>query len=971
MERKPEEIILGANKPFVLQRSDSVWIVTSGVVEIFYAITDKHGTIKSHRKFLYEAKKGEMLFSLKKEGLDQSLSLIAVSSDAKLIEIRKNYLLSLNSRQLAYKVEKWIEKNAQYLQQAKPPRLYTAIEEQTDISLTKGQFTYPAKGIVWGKLNEGEIGFWGLKPNSDDESRRILKEIIPISNSLWVEAHSQEVQMEILSTQEVLKDEIGLMLSLTYFQSHVYHALVREYKAVQEESNHNLQRKINNNDSIVEGSLQNLRSIIEEVKTTQFDEVPQKDELLLACKQIGNELGVTFKKAQNNGDKATSSYNRLMSIAQVSNVRLRKVILRGEWWKEENGHLLAFTQDEKRPVALIQKKAGKYELRTGSNNSGTVVDKEIAQGMEPMAYMFLPAFDQKMDSVRKVGAFAIKGLKTEFIFIILAALAGSLMTMVVPILSGIMFDDVIPQADREFLLEVVCVMIVVGVVMAFLKLIRGVIQLRVETKSNINLQAGLMDHLLRLPVPFFQRFSTGDLTMRALGINAIRQIIGATFLTAVLSGAFSLVNIFVLFYYDPKLAWIGVGMAVLAVAFVLIIGMLKLRYDRRIAESEGQIQGYLFELLSGISKVRITGAEKRLFAIWAHKFGFLKTLGFKSESYENYSTIFTTTFPLLTNIFFFGAIFYFFQNPAPGTQTASLIQVGIFVAFISAFSQFLNDCLSMSSALIASLDAIPLFERIKPILEEEPESQDGSADPGELSGEIEMNGVSFRYNQDQDLILKNVSFKINAGEMVAFVGPSGSGKSTIMRLLLGFEEAESGSIYYDGQAFDTLQKELVRKQTGVVLQHGALMPGSIYKNIVGNSELLLEQAIEAAEMAGMKEDIDQMPMGMHTVISEGAATFSGGQRQRLMIARAIVHKPRILFMDEATSALDNHTQKIVSDSLDKLQATRIVIAHRLSTVINADKIFVLDKGQIVESGTYHELVRQNGLFSQLAKRQIA
>jgi ABC-type bacteriocin/lantibiotic exporter with double-glycine peptidase domain len=293
------------------------------------------------------------------------------------------------------------------------------------------------------------------------------------------------------------------------------------------------------------------------------------------------------------------------------------------------------------------------------------------------------------------------------------------------------------------------------------------------------------------------------------------------------------------------------------------------------------------------------------------------------------------------------------------------------MAFIISFNKFLNDSLKLSMAFITSLSVIPLYERVKPILEEKPESIEGSIDPGELMGEIELNSISFRYYADQPLILKNVTFKIKPGEMVAFVGASGSGKSTIMRLLLGFEHPELGSIFYDGNTFDAMNKELTRRQIGVVLQNGALMSGSIYQNIVGNSELTLEDAWVAARMAGMEEDIKNMPMEMHTFISEGAGTFSGGQRQRLMIARAIVHKPRLLFMDEATSALDNRTQNIVAESLDKLQATRIVIAHRLSTIKNADRIFVLEKGEIKESGTYDELIQMEGLFTELAKRQMA
>jgi ATP-binding cassette subfamily C protein len=299
-----------------------------------------------------------------------------------------------------------------------------------------------------------------------------------------------------------------------------------------------------------------------------------------------------------------------------------------------------------------------------------------------------------------------------------------------------------------------------------------------------------------------------------------------------------------------------------------------------------------------------------------------------------------------------------------------MITVGAFMAFISAFNKFLRDNLKMSMAVITSLNVVTLYERVKPILENTIESTEDSIDPGELAGEIEMNGVSFRYDEDQPLVLKDISFKIKAGEMVAFVGTSGSGKSTIMRILLGFENPEIGSVYYDGDAFDSMNKDMVRRQIGVVLQNGALMSGSIFKNIVGNSELTLDDAWEAARMAGMEDDIKQMPMEMHTMISEGAGTFSGGQRQRLMIARAIVHKPRLLFMDEATSALDNKTQNVVSDSLDKLQATRIVIAHRLSTIINADRIYVMDKGVIIESGNYKELMEEEGLFYTLAKRQI-
>jgi ATP-binding cassette subfamily C protein len=240
-----------------------------------------------------------------------------------------------------------------------------------------------------------------------------------------------------------------------------------------------------------------------------------------------------------------------------------------------------------------------------------------------------------------------------------------------------------------------------------------------------------------------------------------------------------------------------------------------------------------------------------------------------------------------------------------------------------------------------------------------------------LTGRIELNQLRFRYKSDAPLVLQDVSLQIKAGEFIAIAGPSGSGKSTLFRLLLGLQRPEAGAIFYDGLDMAGLDVQAIRRQCGVVLQNGKLLPGDIFENIVGASLLTLEDAWEAARLAGLEDDIRAMPMGMHTLIGEGTGTLSGGQRQRLMIARAIVAKPRILLLDEATSACDNRTQAIVSKSLESLKATRIVIAHRLSTIQNADHIHVLVKGRLVQSGAFDELSSQPGPFRELARRQVA
>ncbi|MEX0274166.1 MAG: NHLP bacteriocin export ABC transporter permease/ATPase subunit, partial [Flavobacteriaceae bacterium] len=771
----------------------------------------------------------------------------------------------------------------------------------------------------------------------------------------------------------VMGDDIYFMLSLNDLQNAFYKKLVQKDTESKESELQRIQTKINTDTDKLHTALSQLGGIVNTMGTGKPSQSPfpgHSDNLLLGtCQLIGNEVGFSFAKPKFLDSYEESVKNQLFAIGQASKVRIRKVILRGTWWKEENGHILAFHKEGKTPVALIQKTPKSYLYKNLDSKEEMEVTQEVSESIDPVAYMFFFSFDRKLDSLKNVMQFAIQGIKKDARFLLLAALAGSLLGLLVPVLSGIMFDDVIPTADRSMLAEVFSIMLIIGVVTALLQLIQGVLQLRVETKSNVNLQGGLMDHLLRLPVSFYKSYTAGDLTNRVLSINAIRQILSNTVMTAALSGAFSVVNLGLLFYYESNLAWIGVGLAVLAVFIIGGIGWLKLKYDRDISDEQGEIQGFLFEFLSGITKIRITGAEKRIFALWAEKFSRMKRMAFRSGSYQNFIEVFNSSYPLFTNIFFFSFIYYTVTSASSPTE--SMISVGAFMAFISAFNQFLGDALKMSMSLITSLNVVSLYERVKPILEEVPESTEQSNDPGELMGGIELNSVSFRYTEEQPLVLNDVSLKINPGEMVAFIGPSGSGKSTIMRILLGFEEPEAGSVYYDGNAFESMNKDLVRRQIGVVLQNGSLMSGSIYKNIVGNSELNLDDAWEAARMAGMEEDIKQMPMEMHTMVSEGAGTFSGGQRQRLMIARAIVHKPRLLFMDEATSALDNKTQHIVSESLDNLQATRIVIAHRLSTIVNADRIYVLDKGSIVESGTYHELMQKNGLFTKLAKRQIA
>lgn len=370
----------------------------------------------------------------------------------------------------------------------------------------------------------------------------------------------------------------------------------------------------------------------------------------------------------------------------------------------------------------------------------------------------------------------------------------------------------------------------------------------------------------------------------------------------------------------------------------------------------------VIQFINGIIKLRATGTEDFAFQSWANKFSEKKRLAFKAGIAQSLLRCLTSIFPIVASMFIFSHIVYRISD--------KVFSIGDFAAYYSAYGQFQNSLLQMAFYLTSSLYIFPLYRRLKPIITQIPEVDETKAKPKEINGNISIININFKYEADGPMVLHDLSLEIENGKFIALVGKSGCGKSTLIRLLLGFETPISGAILYDQQDLFSVDIREIRKQIGVVLQNSQIMQGNIMENIIGSSNLTISEAWQAAEMAGIAKDIKEMPMGMHTVLTSGGGTLSGGQRQRLLIARAVAKKPRLIIFDEATSALDNQTQKIVSESLEKLNATRVVVAHRLSTVKNADKICFLDNGSIVEKGTFNELMAKKGLFAELARRQL-
>jgi ABC-type bacteriocin/lantibiotic exporter with double-glycine peptidase domain len=476
-----------------------------------------------------------------------------------------------------------------------------------------------------------------------------------------------------------------------------------------------------------------------------------------------------------------------------------------------------------------------------------------------------------------------------------------------------------------------------------------------------------MHRLLGLTVNFFRGFTSGELTNRVLSIQGMRRILAGTSLQSMLAAVLAASNLCVILIINPLLGLVSTGLVGIAGATAAALAIGELRQERSRVALRGEEDGLVLQVIQAIAKIRVAAAETRIFSVWAQIFARQKRHFRTGQRFGLAGEVFAEVFPLFALV---ALLFVASSLLGRVGDAAPKLGLGGFLIVNAAFGQLLAATMVMSRTLAATLELVPLFERLRPIVTAVPESIADKSEVAPLSGGIEASHLVFRYVEGSRPVLDDVSFRIEPGSFVAFVGPSGSGKSTLLRLLLGFETAESGDILYDGQSISTLDTGSLRRQIGVVLQHGRINTGSIFENITGGLPYTLADAWAAAQLAGIDHEIEAMPMGMYTLLIEGSSTLSGGQRQRLMIARALIGRPRLLFFDEATSSLDNRSQSLVTRSLDGLRTTRIVIAHRLSTVQRADQILVLDGGRLIEAGNFEALIARDGMFARLARRQI-
>ncbi|MFE0474246.1 NHLP bacteriocin export ABC transporter permease/ATPase subunit [Streptomyces sp. NPDC058947] len=684
------------------------------------------------------------------------------------------------------------------------------------------------------------------------------------------------------------------------------------------------------------------------------------DATYAACRLVGQAAGISIAEPTQKG----TGGDRLDPVEQValaSRVRTRAVRLDGRWWRDDVGPLVGRRALSGAPVALLWRRGG-YVAVHPSTGRETPVEKANADEFEPRAVMFYRPLPERGLSPLRLLRFCMRGMRGDLTALLLSGLVTVAIGALVPIATGKVLGEFVPKAQTDLIVQVCLAVMLSSVVAAAFMLLQNLTILRLEGRIEATLQPAVWDRLLRLPTTFFTERSTGELASAAMGISSIRRLLAGVGPTVAQSVTVGAMNLGLLLWFSVPMAMAAIGMLVVIAAVFLGLGLWQVRWQRRLVVLSNKLNNQAFQTLRGLPKLRVAAAENYAYAAWASEFARSRELQQRVGRIKNVTSVLGAVYlPLCTLL-----MFMLLAGPARGSMSAAA-----FLTFNTSVTMLLTSVTQLTGAFVSAVAALPLFEEIKPVLDATPEVRAASTRPGPLTGAIEARRVSFRYTDDGPLVLDDVSFEVRPGEFVAIVGPSGCGKSTLLRLLIGFDRPVSGSVLYDGQDLAALDQSAVRRQCGVVLQHAQPFTGSILDVICGTEPFTPEEAMAAAEMAGLAEDIKRMPMGLHTIVS-GSGAVSGGQRQRLMIAQALIRRPRILFFDEATSALDNETQRTVIESTKALQATRVVIAHRLSTVMDADRVVVMEDGKVIQQGPPAQLLADtNGRLHELVRRQMA
>ncbi|MDE0302497.1 MAG: ATP-binding cassette domain-containing protein [Gammaproteobacteria bacterium] len=949
------------NLPIDLDDPQSIWFIEKGAVDLFL-VERQGGVDQASPQHLFRAHSGRLLPGVVPQEGDTTFGLAAKGlPDTVLWRLSIADLSVVPNAELAEHVDAWIADVSTELSRdaGQRPRPDTPVEPGKIFPEVGGTLS-SRQGVVWvSQLSSGAGLFLGLiDPVEGDLYGEPASGTVPLTPATWLTL-MEKTKISIRSSENFAKEGLLLSALANFHVTAFSHERFNRNLAVADQANLERDRVTSrrSDEEHARHRLFNLYDLPDEEKAdvdgTALHEV---------LKVIGEHEGIDFKWPAKSG--VVDSAPTLGDVLDASGVRGRQVRLTWEerWWIGDSGAMLAFREADGQPVALLPGMLGHYQETEIVGQRGTRVTPERAKALDPDAWVFYQPLSSGKVGWRDLYRLVRKGLVADFLRFATAGLLGGLVILVPAVVVGFVVDEVIPTGEISLLYLATATLAAFALVGALLHILQGMALMRLEGRGASRLEAAFWDRLLRLPLSFLRRYPAGNLAMRGMTFQALRDAVRAVIANAVLSIIFLLPAFLLISYYDEVLGTVTAAFGFLSLVVIVVLGLQQISPYGQVMQTVHHMAGQLFQFINGISKLRIDDAEGSAFAILARGYREQKRAESKLGALEDHLQAFGAALPLLA-----GAVLFLMMM----TLGREGLEIGDFLVIYLVFIAFQAAVARLGASFSAVVGIMLAFDQIRPFLSETPETSSEGELVESLGGEVVFDHITFRYDPEGPLILDDVTIRANPGEFVAIAGESGAGKSTIFRIALGLDHPSSGAVYYDGRDLQHLNLKQVRRKIGAVPQDLQLHPEDVWDNIVGDREgVTSDVAWTAAKAASVDRDIMRMPMGMLTCVGGGGLT-SGGESQRIVIAHALIETPRVMLLDEATNWLDNDNQARVMDNLASLRSTRIVIAHRLSTLRQADRIYVMQAGKVVEVGTFETLMEVGGVFQDLVRRQVA
>ena len=969
-----EEYPGGANRALDLDDPDIAWFVESGSLDIFVVELAEtvSQTAASGLKHMYRAGRDGLAFGIEAGPGIPALRFVAkATAGARLRRLRLSELVDAGlDDELAARVDSWVMGvNAAIVRDITlRPDVDHRLDGAGERELTGDAVIAARGGVVWVAAPEvrddaetGSLYYLGTELLGDDGAGAA-----PVTQAAWLRLRGPGRTRLRGMTSAQLAGAGRLLPALAEFHRLVLDVewVNRRLLAIDEANEH--VSWIHHRQESESRARRDLASVLEPgllfaAAGRSRRRAPDADAAMLtALDTVGAWEGIDFREPAR---RRSSSEPSLHDVLRASRARGRRVRLSAEdrWWRGDSGAMLAFERDGGRPVALLPSRLGGYRIQYADGRRRRL-NARRARTLEGEGWCFHGTLPGRRpvtggDLLRLVRPHLVADVARILALGLLTSLAALAPAVFVAALAG----AVIPAGGATLLVQMTVLLAMLGVVGGLLQTLQGTTLIKLEARVSDRLGAAINDRLFKLPASFLRGFEAGDLARRVPTFRYVRDQISGSAVHALLSVAFLLPAFVLLFVYNAAIGWFSLAMGAILLIAGVTLGLRQLEPHRRRYAVSLQLASFLRQVLTGMGKLKAAGAQATAFALWARRYREQQRATLRVGDFDDHLVSLGAAAPAFVAAVLFWAAAQGFSGIAAADFLAIYVVSMVFCQAVARLGDYF--------ATVAGI--LPGLEMVRPLLEREPEVALAGED-ARIRGAIAFDQVSFRYDDGGPLVLDDVSIHAAPGEFIAIVGGSGAGKSTLLRLALGLAAPNSGAVNYDGRNLRRLNAASVRRQVGVVLQEDDLPGGTIGNAIIGfSNELDLDDAWRAARLAAVDKDIESMPMGMHTLLSESASTLSGGQTQRLRIAAALVRNPRILFLDEATNWLDNASQAQVMRSVEGMEITRVVIAHRLSTIRGADRIYVLDGGRLVQRGTFQELAEAEGPFRRLVQHQLA